>query len=36
LNVHAVDDVRHTKMHTAETLILEPGSFDVEIVIEKI
>jgi hypothetical protein len=31
LNVHGVNDVRHTKIHTAEPLVPEPSSFEVAI-----
>jgi len=34
LNVHGIN-VRQTEMHTAEPLIPEPNSFEVEITIEK-
>jgi hypothetical protein len=36
LNVHGVNDVRQTKIHTADPLIPEPSSFEVEIAIEKL
>jgi hypothetical protein len=36
LNVHGVNDVRQTEMHTAEPLVSEPSSFEVEITIEKL
>jgi hypothetical protein len=36
LNVHGVKDVRQTEIHTAETLVPEPSSFEVEIAIEKL
>jgi hypothetical protein len=35
LNVHGVDDVRQTEIHTAEPLVPEPSSSEVEISIEK-
>jgi hypothetical protein len=35
LNVHGVNDVRQTEMHTDEPLATEPSSFEVEIAIEK-
>jgi len=36
LNVHGVNDVRHTEVHTAEPLVPEPSAFDVELAIEKL
>jgi hypothetical protein len=36
LNVHEVKDVRQTKIHTAEPLVPEPSSSEVEIAIEKL
>jgi hypothetical protein len=33
LNVHGDNDVRQSEIHTAEPLILEPCSFEVEIAI---
>jgi hypothetical protein len=36
LNIHGVNDVRQTKIHTAEPLVPEPGSSEVEIAIEKL
>jgi hypothetical protein len=30
LNVHGVNDVRQTEIHTAETLVPEPSAFEVE------
>ena len=35
LNVHGVNDVRNTEIHTAETLVSEQGAFQDELVIEK-
>jgi hypothetical protein len=35
LNVHGVTDVRQTEIHTAQPLVPEPSSFEVEIAIEK-
>jgi hypothetical protein len=35
LNVHGVFNVRQTKIHTAEPLVPEPRSFEVEIAIVK-
>ena len=28
LNIHEVNDVRQTELHTAEPLVLEPSAFD--------
>ena len=36
LNVHGVDDVRHTEIHTAETLVPGPSAFEFELAIEKL
>jgi len=36
LNVHGVNDVRYTEIHTAEPLVPEPSAFEVELVIEKL
>ena len=36
LNVHGVNDVRHTEIHAAEPLVPEPSAFEVELVIEKL
>jgi hypothetical protein len=36
LNVHRVNDVRQTEIHTAKPLVPEPSSFEVEIAIEKL
>ena len=36
LNVHGVNDVRQTEIHTAEPLVLEPSAFEVEVAIEKL
>jgi hypothetical protein len=30
LNVHGVNDVRQTEIHTAEPLVPEPSAFEVE------
>jgi len=35
LNVHEVNDVSHTEIHTAEPLVPEPSAFEVEMAIEK-
>ena len=34
LNVHAVNDIRHTEIHTAEPLVPEPSAFEVEVATE--
>jgi len=36
LNVHGVNDIRHTEIHTAESLVPEPSAFEVELAIEKL
>jgi len=36
LNVHGVNDVRHTEIHTAEPLLPEPSAFEVELAIERL
>ena len=36
LNVHGVHDVRQTEIHTAEPLVHEPSSFEVDLAIEKL
>jgi hypothetical protein len=36
LNVHGVNEVRQTELHTAEPLVPEPSSSEVEIAIEKL
>jgi hypothetical protein len=36
LNAHGVNDVRQTEIHTAEPLMTEPSSSEVEIAIEKL
>jgi hypothetical protein len=36
LNVHGVNDVRQTAIHTAEALVLEPSATEVELAIEKL
>ena len=35
MNVHGVNDVRQTEIHTAESLVPEPSAIDVEMPIEK-
>jgi hypothetical protein len=34
LNIHGVNDVRQTEIHTAEPLVSEPSSSEVEIVLK--
>jgi hypothetical protein len=36
LNIHGVNDVRQTEVHTAEPLVPEPTAFEVEMAIEKL
>ena len=36
LNVHGVNDVRQTEIHTAEPLVPEPSAFDVKMAVEKL
>jgi hypothetical protein len=36
LNIHWVNDVRQTEVHTAEPLVPEPSAFEVEMAIEKL
>jgi len=36
LNIHVVDDVRQTELHTAEPLLPEPSAFEVDLTIEKL
>jgi len=36
LDVHVVNDVRLTEIHTAEPLVPEPSAFEVEVAIEKL
>ena len=36
LNVQGTRDVRQTKIHTAEPLVFEPSTFEVEMAIEKV
>jgi hypothetical protein len=35
-NIHGVNDVRQTEVHTAEPLVPEPSAFEVEMAIEKL
>jgi hypothetical protein len=36
LNVHGVNDIRQTKVHSAERLLPEPSAFEVEMAIENL
>jgi len=36
LNIHGVNDIRHTEFHTAELVVPEPSVYEVEMVIEKL
>ena len=36
LNVHGVNDVRQTEIHSAESLVPEPSAFDLGMAIEKL
>jgi hypothetical protein len=36
LNVHGINDVRQTEMHSAEPLVPEPSCFEAEDAIEKL
>ena len=36
LNVHGVKGVRHTEIHTAESLVTEPSAFEFKLAIEKL
>jgi len=36
LNVHGVNDVRQTEIHTAEPLVPEPSTFEIKLAIEKL
>jgi hypothetical protein len=36
LNIHVVNDVRQTEVHTAEPLVPEPSAFEVEMAIENL
>ena len=35
-NVHGVNDIRQTEIHTAEPLVLEPSALEFEMAIEKL
>jgi hypothetical protein len=34
LNIYGINEVRHTKMHTAEPIVPQPSSFEAEIATE--
>ena len=36
LNVHGVNDIKHTGIHTAEPLVPELNAFEVELAIKKL
>jgi hypothetical protein len=36
LNVHGINDVEHTEIHTSEPLALKPSAFQVELAIERL
>ena len=36
LNIHGVNDVRQTEIHTVEPLVPEPSAFEVEMAVEKL
>ena len=36
LNVHGVNDIRRTEIHTAEPLVPEPSAFEVQLPIEEL
>jgi hypothetical protein len=36
LNIHGINDVWQTKIHTAEPLVPEPSAFEFEMAIEKL
>ena len=36
LNVHGINDIKYTDIHTAEPLVPEPSAFEVDLVIEKL
>ena len=36
LNIHGVNDVRQTELHTAEPLVPEPSASEAELAIEKL
>ena len=36
LNVHGVNDIRHTEIYTVEPLVPEPSAFEVELAVGKL
>jgi hypothetical protein len=36
LNVHGINEVKQTELHTAEPLVHEPSAFEFELAIEKL
>jgi hypothetical protein len=36
LNLHGVNDVKQTEIHTARSLVPKPNAFEVEMAIEKL
>ena len=36
MNIHGINDVRQTEIHTAEPTVSEPSAYDVELATEKI
>ena len=36
LNVHGVNEIKHTDIHTTEPLVPEPSAFEVDLAIEKL
>ena len=36
MNLHGINDVKQTEIHTAEPLVPEPSAFEVELAIEKL
>ena len=36
LNIHGVNDIRQTEIHTAEPLVPEPSGFEVELTVENL
>jgi len=36
LNIHGVNDIRQTEIHTAEPLVPEPNAFEVELTTENL
>jgi len=36
LNIHGVNDIRHTELHTAEPVVPEPSAYEVEMAIKEL